>query len=247
MRRHFLLFQLYGPLASWGDIAVGEVRPSFDRPSKSAIIGLLAAALGLKRDQDDDHRRLASSFQFAVRLDAPGVYLHDYHTVQIPEGADVRNLPTRTDEINFTKDGKSKLGTVLTYRDYYSDMLATVCLWQHLKVESSYCSLSKLAAKLKEPVFTLYLGRKSCPPALPFDPVIVEADSVKDAFHHEDALFADKWKELGLESDSTVRYFWEGKKDEFEHGPDMEIERWDAPGNRSRWQFSPRREYTKTE
>lgn len=248
MSRRFLLFQLYGPLASWGDIAVGEVRPSFDRPSKSATIGLLAAALGLKRDQDDDHLRLASSFQFAVRLDTPGIYLHDYHTVQIPKGTDARNLATRTDEVNFTKDGKSKLGTVLTYRDYYCDMLATVCLWHHLKVDSPYCSLSKLAAKLKEPIFTLYLGRKSCPPALPLDPVIVEADSVNHAFQHEDARFAEKWKVLGLKSDSVVRYFWEGKEDEgFEQGPDMAVERWDAPGSRSRWQFQPRQEYTKTD
>jgi CRISPR system Cascade subunit CasD len=37
--RDYLLFRLYGPLAAWGDIAVGEYRPSFAHPSKSAIIG----------------------------------------------------------------------------------------------------------------------------------------------------------------------------------------------------------------
>ena len=45
----FLVFQLYGALASWGDIAVGEYRPSQGQPSKSAVTGLLAAALGIAR------------------------------------------------------------------------------------------------------------------------------------------------------------------------------------------------------
>ena len=48
----FLVFQLYGALASWGDIAVGEYRPSQGHPSKSAITGLLAAALGIEREDD---------------------------------------------------------------------------------------------------------------------------------------------------------------------------------------------------
>ena len=47
--RDYLVFQLYGQLASWGDIAVGETRPSALTPTKSAILGLVAAALRLKR------------------------------------------------------------------------------------------------------------------------------------------------------------------------------------------------------
>ena len=49
MIRDYLVFRLYGPMCSWGDIAVGEVRPSTVHPSKSAILGLIAAALGVKR------------------------------------------------------------------------------------------------------------------------------------------------------------------------------------------------------
>ena len=41
----YLLFRLYGPMASWGEIAVGETRHSAAYPGKSAIIGLLAAAM----------------------------------------------------------------------------------------------------------------------------------------------------------------------------------------------------------
>ena len=49
--KDYLLFRLHGALASWGDIAVGDIRPSYRYPSKSAVIGLLAAALGVERDE----------------------------------------------------------------------------------------------------------------------------------------------------------------------------------------------------
>ncbi len=38
--RHFLLWTLYAPLASFGDVAVGGTRPSFSYPTKSSIIGI---------------------------------------------------------------------------------------------------------------------------------------------------------------------------------------------------------------
>ena len=61
MIRDYLVFRLYGPMCSWGDIAVGEVRPSTVHPAKSAILGLIAAALGIKRPDTarDDTERLA--------------------------------------------------------------------------------------------------------------------------------------------------------------------------------------------
>ena len=57
-----VVFRLYGPMAAWGDIAVGEERPSFSYPTKSGVFGLLAAALGIGREEDDRHRDLAESF-----------------------------------------------------------------------------------------------------------------------------------------------------------------------------------------
>ena len=40
-----LVFRLFGPLASWGEIAVGQVRPSAVRPTRSALLGLLAGGV----------------------------------------------------------------------------------------------------------------------------------------------------------------------------------------------------------
>ncbi len=48
----YLVFQLHGPMASWGVDAPGEVRHSHELPSRSALLGLLLAALGIRREEE---------------------------------------------------------------------------------------------------------------------------------------------------------------------------------------------------
>jgi CRISPR system Cascade subunit CasD len=80
----YLLFRLYGLMASWGEIAVGESRHSATYPSRSALLGLLGAALGLRRDEDAAQRALIEGYRFAVKVESAGSPLRDYHTVQTP-------------------------------------------------------------------------------------------------------------------------------------------------------------------
>jgi len=67
--RSFLLFRLYGPLASWGEIAVGEVRPTALQPTRSALLGLLGAALGVRRGDDEAFSALGATLRFAIFVD----------------------------------------------------------------------------------------------------------------------------------------------------------------------------------
>jgi len=85
----YLIFRLYGPMCAWGDIAVGEQRPSAGHPAKSAVLGLLAAALGVRRDEEGRQKLLADAYAMAVRVDVSGELLRDYHaiTVQTPHTA----------------------------------------------------------------------------------------------------------------------------------------------------------------
>lgn len=249
MNRQFLLFQLYGALASWGGIAVGDVRPTFDRPSKSAVLGLIGAALGVERPHremeeeqrnafEENHRALAASFGYAVRLDNFGVFLRDYHTVQSPDGKAGRNLPTRRDEVLF-----EKVGTKVTHREYYSDMLATVCLWE--RDDAAYL-LDDIKGELEEPTFTPYLGRKACPPALPFCPEIVGAATIREAFANASIL--EKLSDLNASDelqDDEAMYFWEGSRDGEGFENPQQVTRRDQPASRLRWQFSKRTEYVK--
>ena len=73
----YLLFRLYGPMASWGDIAVGEVRPSQTHPGRSAALGLVAAALGVERDREEALGAIERGYGFAVRIDRALAQLPD--------------------------------------------------------------------------------------------------------------------------------------------------------------------------
>jgi len=226
--RDFLVFQLYGPMAAWGDIAVGEYRPSFAHPSKSAIVGLLAAALGIRRDEEDRHIKLASSCLFAVRVDSMGLLLRDYHTTQVPSA--------KRGVIHYTR--KSELAgndqnTILSSRDYRCDAAYTIAISM---VEDSLYSVAQLATALQKPVFTLYLGRKSCPLALPIQPHIVQAASLHKALSGiENGALPD------ITTKSPAFIYWE---DGLESGvaQNQTIVRRDALRSRKRWQFSERKE-----
>jgi len=226
----YLLLQLYGPLASWGEIAVGEYRPSFAHPSKSAIIGLLAAALGIRRDEEERQNSLAVSCLFAVRVDAMGVLLRDYHTTQVPSAK--RGVTHYTRQSELAK--KDELNTILSSRDYRCDAVYTVAI---AVVDGSPYSLKELAAALAKPVFTLYLGRKSCPLAMPLHPQIVNAATLRDAM----AVVPPSNELTDIISNADANVFWEG---DAVSGLALQqvINRRDAPRSRKRWQFSDRRE-----
>lgn len=232
----YLVFRLYGPMASWGDVAVGTYRPTFDHPSKSAVMGLLAAAIGIRRDEDIKLQKLTESYDFAVRVDASGMMLRDYHTSQVPSSGSGRNkkyFATRKDELAVSqKDMK----TILSTRDYYCDAVYSVCLWG--KSDDVPYSLENLAQKLKEPEFVLYLGRKSCPLAMPVDAKIVSGMNILDTFS---TMNSDNLLD-GLQKDDSMKLYWEGTLDA--GVPAMHtITRRDDPLSRRRWQFADRNEH----
>ena len=233
----FLVFQLYGPMASWGDTAVGEQRPSFAHPSKSAVTGLVAGALGIRRGEEEKQQALFDNLGLALRVEAQGVPLVDYHTAQVP-GRDAKTLHTcRAEEL-----AAPKLNTILSSRQYRLDALYSTCLW--LNGPAAGFTLAQIAEALQNPVFTPYLGRKSCPPGLPFLPQVVQADSIRQAFDlvrfHRSDIMGDLLKS------PIVEFFWEGGAD-----PGMEpiqsIYRNDAVLSRGRWQFGRRSEYRTSE
>ena len=170
----YLVFQLYGPMASWGDIAVGETRRSALQPSKSAVLGLLAAALGINRADDTLHAAMADAYGFAVKVLSSGSLLVDYHTVQVPPQKRNTVFRTRKDEL-----AAEKLGTLLSNREYRCDTACIVAIW--IAQENAPFSFGELQTALNRPKFIPYLGRKSCPLAIPMNPEIKPFDTLKKA------------------------------------------------------------------
>lgn len=234
----FLIFQLYGALASWGDIAVGEYRPSRGQPSKSAITGLLAAALGIVREDDAAHNKLGQQYAIAICVRAGGELLRDYHTTQVPGGN--KKYFTRRQEL--TSD-KLKLNTILSQRDYRTDAFYQIAVWA-VDNDAPY-SLEELNDALQRPKFTLYLGRKSCPVSLPMFPRIVSGTTLKQAFDEYPLNVAVPWLK-SLEPFGLISYFWEQgglKTEELGMESSMAYPRRDQALSRKRWQFSSRNEY----
>ena len=148
-----LFIRLEGPLQSWGTRARWVDRDTALEPTKSGVVGLLACALGWGRDHDDEIRDLSRVLTFGVRVDLPGRVLRDYQTVAggaMSAGGKIKiNESTKEPE------------TVVSPRLYLADasFLAVVQGPDEL--------IGQLAVALQNPHWPLFLGRKSCPPAVP--------------------------------------------------------------------------------
>lgn len=232
--QQYLIFQLYGVLASWGEPAVGESRHSATHPSRSAVLGLLAAAVGIRREQEERLEQLSAALAIGFKVINPGIVLKDYHTVQIPaDDRKAKHRHTRRDELR-----SDKVGTVLSSREYRQDALsiAAVCLTG----QSSGHTLESLAGALKQPIFQLYLGRKSCPLSLPSNPKIITAETVTNALDSYE--LAPEQTRLGS---THISYYWEQALQTDTAQYSYRVPRYDQPLNRQHWQFAARDEYVR--
>jgi CRISPR system Cascade subunit CasD len=243
----YLLLRLYGPLASWGEIAVGESRHSAVHPSRSALLGLLGAALGIERADESGQQALAKGYRFGIKLECVGSPLRDYHTVQV--GVAPRKFQFRSRRQELAAD---KVETILSEREYRCDSLALVAVEA---LPDAPADLDGLAQALRQPRFPLYLGRKSCPLALPLLPRRVAAATLKEALdgaRMPSLLALLDWGEPRQDwpnkldrrffRSNQARYYWEDDMQAgMPHG--FERTRHDQPLSRSRWQFAPRREW----
>lgn len=234
---NFLLFRLYAPLASWGDVAVGEFRPSYGYPGRSALLGLIGAALGIDRSDESGHRQLDDGLGFAVAVYSEGTLLRDYHTAQVSGAADLKRRPhrTRADELAVPRHD---LNTILSTRDYRQDALSVVGAW--LRAAATGVDLDELHGALERPRFTLYLGRKACPTALPLSPQVVEAADFRTALSLARFPAIEDAALLNLPA-QPLRVAWEDGS-AVGWPQSFSVPRKDAPLSRRRWQFGDRTE-----
>lgn len=145
-----LLLHLHGPMQSWGGPARFSQRPTSGHPTKSAVVGILAASQGRPRGSDVTD---LAALRMTVRVDRPGRLMRDYHTVgaEHPKGRRLLNA-----------EGKEKADALVTERYYLADAAFTIAL------DGDAALVERLEAALRAPRWALALGRRSCPPAEPF-------------------------------------------------------------------------------
>lgn len=226
--KQYLVFQLYAPLAAWGEEAVGEIRHTAQIPTRSAILGLLAAAQGICREEEEALNNFNQRYHIAVRpLSSCERWLRDYHTVSMPRENKKYRYATRRDELRLAPDD---IGTIVTQREYRCDG------YWHVAVSATRdapVSLENLRDALINPHFPLYLGRKSCPLALPLAPRLLEG-SLKQIFTlAAEQIIASELSMIALGGDTC---YWDA--------PDETSLVWQTqqhcnnqPISRRRWQF----------
>ncbi|MEE4378378.1 MAG: type I-E CRISPR-associated protein Cas5/CasD [Candidatus Competibacteraceae bacterium] len=171
----FLILRLDGPMQAWGGHSYEDFRPSHIFPTRSGLLGLLGACLGLDRQDRKGLARLAESVVFAVRTDRdvlrPGreepankraLKLPDFHRV-----LDARKV-----------DGSVNKNPVVSRREYLFDAAFTVAVGVR---SEAFFSLEQIAEAVQKPRYTPFLGRRSCPLARPLYERIVEAQDIKAA------------------------------------------------------------------
>ncbi len=156
-----LLLRLCGPMQSWGVQSRFSVRDSGLEPSKSGVLGLVCAALGIDRADDGALGELAA-LRMAVRVDREGVLKVDFHTA-----------------LDVLKAGGGTKNTEPSNRYYLADALFVVGL-----AGEDLALLERVQAGLRSPRWPLFLGRKAF---VPGEPVWLE-DGLKPGLDLREAL-----------------------------------------------------------
>ena len=170
MSMNSLILRFAGPLQSWGTQSRFSVRDTGREPSKSGVVGILAAALGRPREADV---RDLMQLRLAVRIDRDGTLRRDYQTAgggRRPDGGDY----------GVAKANGGKPNTVTSSRYYLADADFRIAI-----ESDDLRQLQTIAAALEQPVWPLFLGRKAYIPNPDLNLGIREDFSMAQALQQE--------------------------------------------------------------
>lgn len=165
----YLILRLEGPMQAWGTHTFEDFRPSNLFPTRSGLLGLIGACLGIDRRDHGRAKQLAESVEFTVRVDRKvmrpnaekpmlkaALKLPDFHTVE-----DACKV-----------DGSTNKHPVVSRREYLFDAAFTVVIGSK---SEAIVTLEAIAHALGCPYYTPVLGRRSCPITRP----LLEGDAIE--------------------------------------------------------------------
>lgn len=179
-----ILLKFVGPLQSWGSSSHFEIRRTDHYPTKSAVLGLIAASFGYRRGDQDLPICLnkLNGLDFAVRVDQAGNMRRDYHTAK-----------------KYKANGMLDR-TYVTNRYYLED----ACVLASLSHKND-TFVDGVEYALRHPYFQQYMGRRSNP--IPPDFILL-CQSTSDPLEiiEKYPWQAAQWY--------RKKHIWYGKKDE---------------------------------
>jgi CRISPR system Cascade subunit CasD len=212
---HYLALRLEGPLQSWGYDSQYNRRNTGLMPTRSAIAGICCAALGYSRGNDKEQNFLSTFNKLRMtsiaiprigsKKELPVRRLQDYHTIQNTK----------------TADGKNK-DCHITHRQYLADAAFGILL------EGDSAHLFEIASALADPIWGIWLGRKSCIPSAPVFAGL--KDNRDDALH---LLIGEKPLEFFTRQEEVVN-FADGRDSLFDSPLSFAIDRRQCSSRRVR-------------
>ena len=212
----YIILTLVAPMGSFGGIAGHEWRGSNRWPSRSAILGLIGAVLGVCR-KDIQGQEALRKWSCAISVLSDNKPFQDFHTIQTIPTASIKRPATRRIAIEALKPSDN---ATLTRREYRSDCAFGVALW-------GGDNMRDVARALNFPCFTPYLGRKSCPLAVPMHACVIESESPLQALTQ---VTLPPWMDQTLRPKTIIsdEYLQNSLQETF----------WDDPIDRNLWHFA---------
>lgn len=208
MARHLML-QFEAPLMAFGGVLIDNYGMTRDFPAASMLTGLLANALGWRRQDRQQHQELQDRLVFAAGLvresdggvlqDTQNARLHQkdqaWTTSGVPQG---RETSPSYKGVDAETPERGKFLLQRRYRDYLADARVLIAL--RLTPPEPFPTLDQLCQALISPARPLFLGRKACPPSQP----VLMPDSQRwiEAGNAYEALC------LSEETDGSCRALW---------------------------------------
>ena len=161
-----LSFYLDAPMQSWGASSKYQYRETNSFPTKSAIIGIIAAAMGIDKHAADESTKLVPLTDLlltVVKIGKSSTRLTDFHTI----GGGYDKATSLREKMSIPqKASGAPFGTVITRRSYLTDAAFIAIL------EGDNTTLDQVRSALLNPKWGVWLGRKNCLPATPLTPTI---------------------------------------------------------------------------
>lgn len=157
-----LVLRLAGPMQSWGEHSAFGERDTLSHPTRSGLVGMFAAAQGVRRDEPLDRY---ADLRLVMRVDSPGLRMSDFQTVGggLPREHTVPTAEGKRRPENAT--------TIVTRKAFLADAVFTVAV--------TGPGTKDIGRALESPHWQTYLGRRSFVP----DPLLVlgrAADPVEE-------------------------------------------------------------------
>lgn len=196
----YLIIKLQGAMQAWGGHTYEDYRPSLIFPTRSAIVGLLGACLGIEREDIQSLKVLNESFQLTIRAnkrkivqressqDKPPVSMQkitDFHTVQQARKS----------------DGKPRPEAIVSRREYLCDAEFTLAL---VFVKNAVFSLEQVKQAIQKPVYTPFLGRRSCPIQRPLYEAVVNEENAQVALSLIEPYHGTLYSEIKLDGSTPM-------------------------------------------